>query len=135
MSLAPRRPRQRRSRAPTQFGRAAATAGPLFPTRIPGVRIAYVGSHSEAAAEMQGYWQSRGASFVHFALDGNAEALELQTILSHADVVFHSAGDATVEFQRELMTVCERAEKPLIVLDESSLSGLTEALCACCPIG
>jgi len=134
MSEVPRRRRKRQSHFPGEPGQVPQTAGPSFPTRIPGVRIAFVGRQSDAATEMQAYWHLRGASFVHLALDGNAEATRLKSILSHADVVFHSAEDITPEIRRELMAFCERAEKPLIMLDESSLSGLTEALRAWCPL-
>jgi len=134
MSRVPRRSPKRRSHSDGQPGKVPQTDGPFVPTRIPGVRIAFVGRQSDAATEMQAYWHSRGATFMHLALDGSAEATRLKSILSHADFVFHSAEDITPEIRRELMAFCERAEKPLIMLDESSLSGLTEVLRACCPI-
>ena len=134
MSRAPLRSRKRRSHRADEPGKVPQRGGPFFPTRIPGVRIAYVGSQSDAATEMQAYWESRGAKFVRFALDGSAEADGLKSILGRADVVFHSAEDITPQIRQELMAFCERAERPLILLDENSMSGLAEALRAWCPI-
>src|SRR5262245_42208419 len=115
MSRVPRRSRRRRSHRSSEPGKVSQSDGPFFPSRIPGVRIAYVGRQSDVATEMQAYWQSRGASFVHLPLDGRGEAISLK-ILSDADVVFHSAEDITPEILRELRAFCERAEKPLIML-------------------
>jgi len=131
MSRVPRQSRRRRSHRSSEPGKVSQSD---FPSRIPGVRIAYVGRQSDVATEMQAYWQSRGATFVHLRLDGRGEAISLKSILSDADVVFHSAEDITPEILRELRAFCERAEKPLIMLDENTLSGLTEALRAWCPI-
>src|SRR5262245_7029564 len=126
--------RKRQSRQPARQREGTSSDGPFAPSRIPGVRIAYVGRQTDAAAEMRAYWQSRGATFVHFSPDRGGEAIGLKSILSHADVVFHSAEDITPEVRRDLMAFCEHAEKPLIMLDESSLSCLIEALRVCCPI-
>src|SRR5262245_21376063 len=133
-SRVPRWSSRRRSHRSSEPGKVSQSDGPFFPTRIPGVRIAYVGRQSDVATEMQAYWQSRGATFVHLPLDGRGEAKSLKSMLIGADVVFHSAEDVTLEILRELRAFCERAEKPLIMLDENTLSGLTEALRAWCPI-
>ena len=107
---------------------------PFSPTRIPGVRIAYVSGQSQAIAEMQVYWQSRGAIFMHCALDANGQPAALSCVLARADVVFHSHEDISAETRRYLMAFCERAEKPLIPLAESSLAGLRDALGSWCPL-
>jgi len=106
-----------------------------FPSRIPGVRIAYVSGRSEAVRDIEVYWQSRGAIFIHCAVDGGAGATGLNPVLNRADIVFHSAEDTSPEVHRQLLAFCDRAEKPLITLHESSLSGLTEALVVWSPLG
>ena len=107
---------------------------PVIPTRIPGVRIAYVGGPSPAIGEMQVYWRSRGAIFMHCPLDAGEQPAELSIILKRADVVFHSLEDISAETRRYLMAYCERAEKPLVPLAESSLAGLRDALGTWCPL-
>src|SRR5262245_33229145 len=99
MSQVPSRSRKRRSHPADQLGRVARSDGPFFPTRIPGVRIAFVGSQSKAAMEMQTYWQARGASFVHLALAEGAGAMGLKPLLSVADVVFYCAADISPEIR------------------------------------
>jgi hypothetical protein len=91
-----------------------------------------VGSQSQAIAEMQVYWQSRGAIFMHCALDANGQPTGLSFVLKRADVVFPSPEDISAETRRDLLTFCERAEKPLIPLAESSLAGLGDALGTWC---
>jgi len=102
--------------------------------RIPGVRIAYVAGQSQAIGEMQVYWQSRGAIFMHCALETNGQPAGLSFVLQRADVVFHSLAGVSAETRRYLMEYCERAEKPLIPLAESSLAGLGDALGTTCPL-
>jgi hypothetical protein len=98
------------------------------------VRIAYVGGHSHAVGEIEVYWQSRGAIFMHCALNADGQAADLSAILKRADVVFHSLEGIGAETRRYLMAFCERAEKPLIPLAESSLAGLRDALGTWCPL-
>jgi len=93
-----------------------------------------VGVQSQGIGEMQIYWQSRGAVFVHCALDTIGQAAALSAILRRADVVFHSLEDIGADTRRTLMAFCERAEKPLIPLAESSLAGLRDALGTWCPL-
>jgi len=124
--------RKRRS----AFAKDADTTSPrYFPSRIPGVRIAHVSGRSQAVNDIEVYWQSRGAIFMHWAIEGGGGATGLDPILNDADIVFHSADDINPEMRRQLVAFCERAEKPLIALDESSLSGLAEALLAWSPLG
>jgi hypothetical protein len=93
-----------------------------------------VGGQSQAIAEMQLYWQSRGAIFMHCALDANGRPAGLSFVLKRADVVFHSLEDISAQTRRYLMPSCERLEKPLIPLAASSLAGLRDALGTCCPL-
>src|SRR5262245_20907810 len=120
-----RKPRKQRS-VPAKHADEASRH--YFPSRIPGMRIAYVSGRAEGVKDIEVYWQSRGAIFMHCPVGGEAEATGLNPILNLADIVFHSAGDTSPEMHKHLLAFCERAEKPLITLNESSLSGLTEAL-------
>jgi hypothetical protein len=72
--------------------------------------------------------------FRHFALDANGRPAGLSFVLKRADVVFHSLEDISAQTRRYLMPSCERLEKPLIPLAESSLAGLRDALGTCCPL-
>jgi hypothetical protein len=92
-----------------------------------------VGGQSQAIGEMQLYWQSRGAIFMHCVLDANGQPAGLSFVLERADVVFHSLEEISAETRRHLMASCERAAKPLIPLAESSLAGLRDALETWCP--
>jgi hypothetical protein len=83
---------------------------------------------------MQLYWQSRGAIFMHCVLDTNGQPAGLSFVLERADVVFHSPEEISAQTRRYLMASCERAEKPLIPLAESSLAGLRDALGTWCPL-
>jgi hypothetical protein len=89
-----------------------------------------VGGQSQAIAKMQLYWQSRGAIFIHCALDANGRPAGLSFVLKRADVVFHSLEDISAQTRRYLMPSCERLEKPPIPLAES----LRDALGTCCPL-
>ena len=71
---------------------------------------------------------------MHCALGAGGPAADLSTILKRADVVFHSLEEVSAETRRYLMAYCERAEKPLVPLAESSLAGLRDALGTWCPL-
>ena len=102
--------------------------GQNFPPRIPGVRVAYVGGRFEAVRDVHLYWQSRGTAFLHYAPESGQGSAALSRILDRADIVFHSAQSIGAELQQHLIAFCERWEKPLIPVHETSLSGLKEAL-------
>jgi len=104
-------------------------------TWIPGVRVAYVGGGSEAVNAMAHYWQARGATFIHCAAGGRGATIDLGRNLECADVVFHAPEEVSPELRRELVSFCERAEKPLIALDQTSLSDLEAALGSWCALG
>jgi hypothetical protein len=106
--------RRRRQRSPLARRGPEAPDTPRIvqPHADPGVRIAYVGAQSQAIGEMQVYWQSRGAIFMHCALEANGQPAGLSFVLQHADVVFHSLADVSAETRRYLMEYCERAENP-----------------------
>jgi len=71
---------------------------------------------------------------MHCALETNGQPAGLSFVLQRADVVFHSLAGVSAETRRYLMEYCERAEKPLIPLAESSLAGLGDALGTTCPL-
>jgi len=104
------------------------------PTAIPGVRIAHIGGSNQAVGEIRTYWQSRGAVFMHHSFEVEHDHTALGSILTCADVVFHSSSDASPQTKHQIALFCERAGKPLIPLEDTSLSGLEEALGAWCPI-
>ena len=104
------------------------------PTPIPGVRIAHIGGTNRAVGEIRTYWQSRGAIFMHHSFEKEHDQTALSSILTCADIVFHSSSDASLQTKHHVALFCERAGKPLIPLEDTSLPCLEEALGAWCPI-
>src|SRR5262245_14483469 len=123
---------QRRARRPTK--KVAMVSDSSRPTAIPGVRIAHIGGSNRTVGEIRTYWRSRAATFLHHSIEEEHDQTALGAILTYADIVFHSSCKASPQTKRHLALFCERAGKPLIPLENTSLSCLKEALGAWCPI-
>src|SRR5262249_55092225 len=104
------------------------------PTAIPGVRIAHIGGSNRTVREIRTYWQSRGAIFMPHSFEEEHDQTALGAILTCADIVFHTHSGARPQTKQHLALFCERAGKPLIPFEETSLSCLEEALTAWCPM-
>jgi len=129
---------RRRSKVPSHSQETSALASrqqdPSHPTAIPGVRIAHIGGKLGAVVNIRTYWQSRGATFMHYSFEEGQDQAALGAILARADIVFHSSHDTSPRTKHHLAIFCERACKPLIPLEDSSLSSLEEVLGTWCPI-
>ena len=71
---------------------------------------------------------------MNHSVDEKHDHTALGFILTCADIVFHSSSDASPQTKHHLALFCERAGKPLIPLEDTSLPCLEEALGAWCPI-
>jgi hypothetical protein len=118
------RGRSAQRRAPPPTPRSA----PSGPARIPGIRIAHIGGGSTAVEPIRAYWQARGAVFLHHSLEHDEAQSRLEEVLARSHVVFHVHAAASSELGRNLRRYCERAEKPLILLEENSVWALAKAL-------
>ena len=107
---------------------------PSHPTAIPGVRIVHFGGRSGGIEDIRAYWLSRRAVFMHHSFEEVRDLAALDSILACADIVFLSSTDAPAQTEHYLALCCERADKPLIPLEDSSLSCLEEVLGEWCPI-
>jgi uncharacterized protein DUF2325 len=106
----------------------------LAPARIPGVHIAHIGGHASAVAQIKAYWQARGAVFMHHNFEPGEQRARLEEILGRSHVVFHAVAGVSLQLGRNLEKYCERAEKPLILLEENSMWALTKALATGLPL-
>ena len=97
------------------------------PARIPGVHVAHIGGLAAAVEPIRAYWQARGAVFLHHSLEPGEQRL-LEEVLERSHVVFHAGAG------RDLERYCERAEKPLILLEENSVWALAKALASGLPL-
>ena len=71
---------------------------------------------------------------MHHGFEEGQDRAALDSILACADVVFLSSTDASAQTKHYLVLCCARADKPLIPLEDSSLSCLEEVLEEWCPI-
>ena len=98
------------------------------PVRIPGVHIAHIGGQPVAVEQIRAYWQERGAVFMHHCLEPAEQHAKLEEVLGRSHIVFHVHSGASAWLGRTLERYCDRAEKPLVLLEENSLWALTKAL-------
>jgi len=71
---------------------------------------------------------------MHHSFEEEHDRTALCSILTCADIVFHSSSDSKPQTKHHIALFCERAGKPLIPLEDTSLLCLEEALGAWCPI-
>ena len=72
--------------------------------------------------------------FIHHSFEEDQDRAALDSILAFADVVFLSSTDASAQTEHYLALCCARVDKPLIPLQDSSLSSLEEVLGTWCPM-
>jgi hypothetical protein len=102
--------------------------GFAFRSRIPGVRIAYIGPRNAAVDEIGAYWRARGAAFAFHAPGADGSLGGLGQVLERADIALVAAGGLGPDAERRLEACCGRMERPLITLEEGSLSAVEQAL-------
>jgi hypothetical protein len=71
---------------------------------------------------------------MHHSLDLGEQQGRLEEILNRSHVVFHAPLGARAEISRDLERYCQRAEKPLILLEENSVWALAKALATSLPL-
>jgi hypothetical protein len=125
-----------RRRSVRQTAAPSATPHDAFPrpARIPGVHIAHIGGRSEVVEPIRAYWEARGAIFMHHSLEAPAHHRRLEEILELSHIVFHACAGSGCPFSPSLQRYCERAEKPLILLQENSVLALAEVLATGVPL-
>jgi hypothetical protein len=104
------------------------------PARIAGVHVAHIGGQDATVAQIRAYWQSRSAVFMHHSPELGGQLARLEEILDRSHVVFHAPAGANSQLRRDLERYCERAEKPLILLEENSVWALAKALATLLPL-
>jgi hypothetical protein len=126
-----KRPRRSLERALSQERTSASHRegnGFVHPSRVPGVRIVYIGRPTAGAEEIGAYWRARGATFVLHRPGVGTGGGELDRVLERADIVFLAADCVDRETERRIEARCDRLERPMIVLDEGSLWAVEQAL-------
>ena len=71
---------------------------------------------------------------MHLSFEEGQDSAALDWILSCADIVFLSSTDASAQTEHYVALCCARADKPLIPVEDSSLSSLEEVLGTWCPM-
>lgn len=101
-------------------------------TRIPGVRIAYVGGRPGVVERIEEFCTMRGATFAHH--DGGLEEspARLDQILTGADVIFYPVDCISHEAVLHVKAHCKRSETPAIPLRNASISTFRGAIRAWC---
>ena len=101
-------------------------------TRIPGVRIGYVGARPGSIERIRDFCEKRGAVFLDY--DGGLEGspLRLDQLLDRADVIFYPADCVIHEATLHVKAHCKRADKPSIPLRNASISTFRRAMKSWC---
>jgi hypothetical protein len=114
--------------AQAEGGRLVADSNVKVTTRIPGVRIAYVGDRPGSIERIRDFCQRRGADFVYH--DGGIEEspARLDQLLGRADVIFYPVDCISHEAALHLKAHCKLSEKVSIPLRNASISAFRRAV-------
>jgi hypothetical protein len=69
--------------------------------------------------------------FLHNSLEPGEQG-RLEEVLARSHIVFHA--DVDTDLSRRIAKYCDRAEKPLILLEENSVWALAKALSTSLPL-